>query len=322
MSYRWAVVQPRFRTFLKTPTRPVASASGVWVATEKIHGAHFVVAVVDGTVHFGKRKGWLEPDTAFFGWQLVASQLAEAMRELARAAGAAHVFGYGELFGGAYPHTDVPPVAGLSAVQTGIWYAPDLRWAAFDILVAPDDDAEGELLAFADVEALARVAGLITPPVVGRGRFADLERLTIAAPTRVPVGLGLPPLPGNVAEGLVLKPDARARPSERPIFKRKIPEFDDARFDESEAWAPGLVGIDALLAWADRLVNPARVASARSKVGQDRAAIAEEVVLDVMVDLEAAFPEGFRALGPKEEERLLARVHAAARAALGPAPAS
>ena len=71
-------------------------------------------------------------------------------------------------------------------------------------------------------------------------------------------------------------------------------------------------------------MNPARVASARSKVGEESAAVADEVVLDVMVDLEAAFPERFRALGPKEEGRLLARVRDTARAALGlpPNPAS
>lgn len=36
-----------------------------------------------------------------------------------------------------------------------------------------------------------------------------------------------------MAEGFVLKPDARVHIDDRYATKWKIPEFDDARFDES-----------------------------------------------------------------------------------------
>ena len=81
-------------------------------------------------------------------------------------------------------------------------------------------------------------------------------------------------------------------------MKRKHPHFDDARFDESAAWQPASVlPLDAWLALARRLVNPARIASARSKVGLNQHAILEEVLLDVLVDLEQFQPQAFRALG-------------------------
>lgn len=112
------------------------SAGGPWVATEKVHGANFVVGVAGDDVRFGKRKAWLARDAAFFGWQLIAAELEERVRAVARAVGAVHVVCYGELFGGGYPHPDVAEVPGLAPVQTGIWYAPDLRWALFDLLVA------------------------------------------------------------------------------------------------------------------------------------------------------------------------------------------
>ncbi len=286
-------------------------AGGPWVATEKLHGANFVIAVEHEVVRFGKRKAWLEPADAFFGWQLIAAVLAERVRTLGRLA--PQVVCYGELFGGGYPHPDVPAVPGLTAIQTGVWYAPDLRWALFDILVATTDEDDGEMLMFAETEQLAREAGLLTAPVLARGKRADLERVPVAAPTAMPALLGLPPLADNRREGYVLKPDRRMAGRDRPIIKRKLPDFDDARFDEATSWDPGHLDLDQLTAWALRLVNPARVASARSKVGDDHAQIVDEIVLDVVADLELVFAAAWRSLGEVGETRVLDAVGEAAR---------
>src|SRR5204862_5759400 len=122
----------------------------------------------------------------------------------------------------------------------------------------------------------------------------DMERVPVSAPTGVPALLGLPAIAGNLREGFVAKPDRRAPAGARPILKRKLPDFDDARFDEASAWDPGHLDEAALIAWARRLVNPARLASARSKVGEDPRAIADEIVLDVAIDLETVFAASWR----------------------------
>ena len=184
----------------------------------------------------------------------------------------------------------------------------------FDVLVATDDADDGELLAHGDVEALAAAAGLWTPPVLGRGRLGELDRIAIAAPTEVPVQLGLPPIAANLREGFVAKPDRRLPYGARPIVKRKLPDFDDARFDAGAAWDPGHLGVAELVTWAQRLVNPARIASARSKVGTDRAAIVDEIVLDVAVDLETVFAAAWRDLGAAGEAEVLTAVRVAADA--------
>src|SRR5262249_49164412 len=155
--------------------------------------------------------------------------------------------------------------------------------------VATSDDDEGELLAHHDVEALAQGAGVRTPPCLLRGTRAELERVDVRFPTRVPAWFGLPPIASNLAEGVVLKPDARLAGTERPVIKRKLPEFDDDRYREAETWSPGHLGEDELILWAERMVVPARLASARSKVGTDPAAIIDEVVLDVAIDLGLVF---------------------------------
>jgi Rnl2 family RNA ligase len=300
----------RFRTYSKIPRShgdDTRTAAGPWVALEKLHGAHFVVAVHERAVRFGKRKEWLETNTPFFGWQLLAEDLRSRVAKMVATIDAPVFVAYGELLGGAYPHPNVTACPGLSAVQTGIWYAPAVHWVLFDILVASSEDDEGFFLAHHEVEALAEAHGLLVPPLIRRGRRSELESVPVRAPTRFPALLGLPPIVDNIAEGVILKPDMRLAPSERPIIKRKIAEFDDAKFDESAAWDPGRLSLDELLGWVDRLVNPARMQSARSKVGESGEAIVEEVVLDVAVDLELAFREAWEGVGTDGQTRLLER---------------
>lgn len=295
-----------------------APPGGPWVALEKVHGAQMVIAVDGEGVHFGKRKAWLRHDEPFFGWQLLRAPLTIAA-DAARARLAVDtVVLYGELYGGAYPHPDVPAVPGLAPVQTGIWYAPDLRYAVFDVLVASGAQDEGEFLAHREVVALAREIGLDSPPVLHSGPRSACLMVPVRQPTRVPLVRGLPELAGNLAEGVVLKPDARARPSTRIVYKQKIAEFDEQRFAEAEAWdADQRLGLPALLAHARRMVNPPRIASAASKWGtDDRGALLDEISLDVMIDLGAAFPAAVAALSPADEESLRATILAAAAAAL------
>ncbi|KAB2896542.1 MAG: RNA ligase, partial [Kofleriaceae bacterium] len=77
--------------------RGAGASGGTWVATEKLHGANFVVGVTADGVWFGKRKAWLAPTDAFFGWQLVAGELAAAARGVFARAGRPQVVLYGEL---------------------------------------------------------------------------------------------------------------------------------------------------------------------------------------------------------------------------------
>ena len=310
----------RFRTYSKIPKNQsddTRTAGGTWVALEKLHGAHFVVAVKGHDVRFGKRKEWLASDTPFFGWQLIADEIRTRILNMSRIIGAPEFVAYGELIGGAYPHPNVAVVPGLSAVQTGIWYAPDLHWVVFDILIATSDEDEGVFLAHNEVEALAHQVGCLVPPLVRRGRRTELESVPIRAQTRFPPLLGLPAIDDNIAEGVILKPDIRLAPSERPVIKRKITEFDDAKFDESAAWSPGHLSLEELFDWVERLVNPARFQSARSKVGEERGAVLDEVVLDVAIDLELAFHEAWEAVGPEGQTRLLERTRALAEVLVG-----
>ncbi|GIH93363.1 RNA ligase family protein [Planobispora siamensis] len=283
-----------------------------WVATEKLHGAQMVIAYDGRKLSVGKRKAWLREDEPFFGWQLLRAAFAR-VGEAALSRGGAAVRVYGELYGGRYPHPEVPPAPGAAPVQTGVWYSPEIRFALFDVLRHEDPDDPGVFLPYADVAGIAADAGLDVVPLLAGGGRPEIEALPVRFPTRVPRMLGLPELPGNLAEGLVLRPDAPSALGHRPVLKRKIEEFDEQRFDRSRPWDPhAFLTFEELTRVAQAMVNEPRLAGARSKAGPSALeALLDEVVLDVMADLSMAFPAAVAALG-EDENRLQAAVRGAA----------
>ncbi|OMI33916.1 hypothetical protein SPAR_38909 [Streptomyces sparsogenes DSM 40356] len=277
-----------------------------WVALEKVHGAHFAV-VCEGTgVRPAKRRELLGDDglDGFFGvsriWPAVSVAAARfASRLRAEWGDAAVVTVYGELAGGRYPHPDVLAVPGVEPVQTGVWYAPDLRWLLFDASV---ETAEGRCwISDRALRAAAAAAGLVCVPALGRGPLNTLQDLPCAFPTRVPALFGLPELAGNLAEGYVLKPDGEWRESGssgaggRPVAKVKQKAFaEDERFDGSRPYlAPpqGAAGVPAwLLVHASVLLTPARAAAAVSKLGPHASVddVTEEIARDVAEEIAEA----------------------------------
>ncbi len=318
----------RFRAFPKLPTAladaSAASTDGDWIALEKIHGAQLVVGIDDSdAIFFGKRKAWLSDTDSFFGWQLVRHELARGVRSVKReltrgnrVADGQDVVLYGELFGGAYPEVEgVRNVPALTPVQTGIAYAPDLRFAVFAILTAAADEHDGTLLSVTDTLRTADLAELITPPVVGRGSREELQRLPERYPSRVARAMGLPSVAGNTAEGFVAFRDKASSLASLFAYKRKIPEMREVTFDESVPFAPDQRRTVAeLIELLPLVVNRARVESARSKVGaDDHDAFLDELVLDVQIDMAEALPTSIRSLDAEALEELADAIKRLAR---------
>jgi Rnl2 family RNA ligase len=301
----------------KLPAAGGASAPA-WVALEKIHGANFVIGVSAAEERFGKRKEWLADGDAFFGWQLLRAELRAVARRVFDRLGDPGdvIYLYGELFGGAYPHPDVAAAPGVSAVQTGVWYAPALHWSPFDIRVVRGE-GEDVFLSFTETADIARAEGLLTPPVVARGPRTEVERAPVRYPSRVAARLGLPDIAGNTAEGLVKKPDVRMSVPMLTVFKEKIPEMNEKAFDDSGPFdETQILSRDAVALWAARLVNRARIDSAASKVGGEPDAIVTEVILDVLIDLNDALPASVASLGDAGEAAIAAVISRATRTLL------
>ncbi|MFG2000979.1 RNA ligase family protein [Spirillospora sp. NPDC048911] len=292
---------------------------GSWVAEEKVHGAHFALVSDGRTAKAAGRRGLLDEDRLemFFGVTRLWPVLATAAAAAARTVGQDMVL-YGELAGGGYPHPQVPPVDTISPVQTGVWYSPGLVWLAFDGAVRTSSGPRW--MGRAELADLAAGVGLKCVPLVGQGHRQKLRELTLDFPTLVPGALGLPELPGNRAEGYVLKPagswDTRER-GPRPVLKVKHPDFaEDARYNGARPFVPPPGGVPAwLLASAVERLTPPRVDAARSKLGPaaDAAALAAEVVSDLLADLD----DELGGLPKPDHERLTAALTPAAHTLAG-----
>ncbi|WP_170319263.1 RNA ligase family protein [Polyangium spumosum] len=309
-----------------------------WIVTEKIHGANFCLVTDGADVRCAKRKGLLDEDEDFFGHRGIQTRFAPGVRDLfarvnAREPKATLVFVYGELFGGGYPHPDVPPVPGVSPVQTGCWYAPGIEFCAFDVGLVLAGASERAYLDQDDARMDCEGAGIPFAKPLFRGRYEDALAFPIGFETTIPARLGLPSLgPSNKAEGVVLKPARalvipRRSGAVRPVVKRKIPEFaEDERFHEAEKWssaarAPSASALDWLLHEASSLVNENRLNAAVSKVGRarpgDTARLREVLTLvreDLEFELRARHGEALRALSPAESRALAAHLDGEARA--------
>ena len=279
-----------------------------------------------------KRRALLAPGEDFFGHAAVLARLAEPLRALyrERTAGTARVLVYGELFGGAYPHPDVAAVPGVQAIQTGIWYCPEVDFLAFDVVEEAEDGARRRWLAWDELVGRCTVAGMPFVPARFIGSYTEARQQPVAFATEVPARRGLPPLDDNLAEGFVLKP---RRPLEldgqRPVLKHKHPRFaEDARYHQAERWperpggAPDAAPL-AVLEWAilSRLTPPRRDA-ARSKLGPHAtaAALCEEVFSDVWGELGEAHPLPLAQLSAEERLLLQSVLRQEARALIGQEP--
>lgn len=307
-----------------------------YVVTEKVHGANFCLIAFrrdDGTniVNFAKRTavlGTVEDAEDFYSCRssgLLRDLAPRAEAVLQHMSGnregisAVHVFG--ELFGGSYPHPEIPAVPGLEPVQVGVWYAPNLQFMAFDIVVV---DAAGtrSYLDYAVAREACRAAGLFFAEPLCEGTLAECLDFEIEFETRVPARLGLPPLPlgvggsqRNLAEGVVIRPatepprnlSASARvgkESLRGLFKRKITEFSEKRY-QNDDWkkgkaggggrAPALAAEELARMEMMALVTEQRLANVLSKIGRvdpsDRAAC-RQVLNDLKEDVCEALDDG------------------------------
>jgi Rnl2 family RNA ligase len=286
-----------------------------WAVTEKIHGANFCLVTNGEAIRCAKRKGFLGDDEDFFGHRALLLRLAPAVRALHAAARGedakvALVYVYGELCGGGYPHADVPPVPGVSPVQTGCWYAPGIELFVFDVGVLRDGARERAYLDQDTAARLCQGAGLRLVRPLFRGPYEEAIAHPLGFETTLPAILGLPSLgPANKAEGVVIKPLGpivvpRRAGWIRPVIKRKIAEFaEDERFHGARKWAPlpaTLPGaLDALRGRVSALCNENRLAAAVSKVGRvergDLGRLAEVLGL-VREDVEAELRQGEGAL--------------------------
>eukprot|EP00658_Telonema_sp_P-2_P077360 TRINITY_DN6975_c0_g1_i1.p1 TRINITY_DN6975_c0_g1~~TRINITY_DN6975_c0_g1_i1.p1 ORF type:complete len:638 (+),score=141.30 TRINITY_DN6975_c0_g1_i1:147-2060(+) len=314
--------------FLKYDKMPLdtmghgGSTSAQWLATEKVHGANFCV-IVDptGRVSFGCRTRVLAEDDDFYSFR--SCGLAMTLTLNAGRVMAAHLAGhekgdgaveaiviYGELFGGEYPHPQVPKVPGLRPIQNGVWYSPSIEFMGFDVLLheaqhCHDGRTHQRFLNFSEARSVCKAADILFAEPVWEGSLAECLEPSCEFESTIPQRLGLPPLDApNLAEGCVI----RMREG-RGLFKRKIQQFSEVQY-QHDRWKDARQGgggrgafepCDGVLLVQYELearVTDQRVAAVMSKMGpvspKDKPRCMELLrclVEDVLQDLDPADSE-------------------------------
>lgn len=204
--------------------------------TEKIHGSNTQIDYNVKTQEFdyGKRTCSIMPGESCYNVQSCFEAIKENVVTLANylaptvngTLATVHVFG--EIFGGFYPHSDVPKDNHASKVQKGVYYSNHNQWKAFDIAYTVEGDPRTYYLGCEDFYLACDAADIDTVPLLTVANNLD-EALAYKndGQSVVHKSYGLPTLEDNVMEGVVIKPwNADLWLGQhRVIFKNKNEKF-------------------------------------------------------------------------------------------------
>lgn len=311
-----------------------------WCATEKVHGSNFCWIVSADEIKGGNRTQVLEPNAPFFGWQSVLTRLRDPLNALfglltneerakqlfEESTPVVRAFVFGEICGGVYP--DLPSPTGVQAVQTGIYYSPNVEFIAFDLAVSfAATPSVRSYMNFEDALQLLTEVSIphVTPLFVGT--YSQAVNFSPRFESGISRMLGLPPVPNNLAEGVVIRP-MRAilvptkKGLERPIMKNKIPEFsEDKRFQNASKWADAppteqaWQSPETLLAdltyEVSSLVTTQRIDNAISKMGhvdpkdkERMRALLEAFIADVLDTVQERFETQWNSLDAAQQDEI------------------
>jgi Rnl2 family RNA ligase len=214
-----------------------------WVVTEKVHGANFSFVYENGLLKFAKRKAYLSWEDDFFGFQLVVNRLETLIIRLfedlsSKVSGNKFIL-YGELFGGEYPHSDVKAIPNVHAIQTGVYYTPDIRFCAFDIAIETEGASLKTYLDYETAISYFEKHGIFYAKPLLIGKFGEAINFNTRINSTIPSQLELPALAENLIEGVVIKPFQKLDNTTiktRPIVKLKNKEFEEEKFHQAEKW--------------------------------------------------------------------------------------
>jgi len=255
-------------------------SEGDWIATEKIHGCNFSIWCEGGSVSFAKRSGFIEKDENFYNTERLRNVLTTCMTKLYNtlwvkqlANNGDTVVVWGEQCGGSGNDA--------KTVQSQIWYSDDPAFLVFDISI------NGVYQSHRQVEALCRVVGFVTVPVVATG---DLKFLLELDPE---FNCTVTSKADNPAEGFVIKP-AEVKHfgnGARVILKTKSKAFSEKKNKVPSKAPEPLCDADQLL--LDELVTYVtknRLKSVLSHIGdvgqKDFGKVIGLLVQDILVDYE------------------------------------
>lgn len=193
-----------------------------YVVQEKVHGANLCFITDGSNILQAKRTELIHTGEDFYNSNQVLNKYREKIKTLfsiaAKEFNTNSVTIYGELFGGGYPHAQVPKDEQAKLVQPGIYYTPSNDFYAFDILLS-----DGRYLDVTTVSGLFEYVGFIYARPLFKGTLMECLAFPNQFKTTIPNEYKLPELDGNICEGVVIRPiqPVYLRSGSRVLIKNK-----------------------------------------------------------------------------------------------------
>ena len=108
---------------------------------------------------------------------------------------------FNEIFGGSYPHQEVPVEKNALKVQKSVFYTPKNEFYAFDILINGD-----RYLEVNEVNDLFAKEDLFYAKTLFQGSLSDCLIYSNAFDSTIPKLFNLPEITPNICEGTIIKP--------------------------------------------------------------------------------------------------------------------
>jgi len=202
-----------------------------WCITEKVHGSNFAYYITATEMKPAKRNSMLSEGENFYQYLRLANKVPHkltAMWDFLAEKGnddekPYYMIVYGELFGGHYPHPDIPADHSVRMIQKGVWYHPDINFYIFDIWL------NDRFLDMDMVIDLCQLHDLFCVEILQRGTLVECLKYPNEFQTTIPERLGLPKIEPNICEGWVLKPVSNIfeENGSRIILKSKNDKFKE-----------------------------------------------------------------------------------------------
>ncbi len=223
----------------------------LWVVTEKVHGSNLSLLVTANSIRIASRNQVLDNESQYHRIvEIMPGDLMAKARDLftsiqKETKDVMQVTIYGELAGGYYDKKSTG-----TRIQKGVQYAPHNFFIGFDIKVFLMNMGAAFMpksTAFEKMEAV----GMYHVPLLKYGSMKEAFDFDSKIQTKIPSTLfNLPPLEGNMMEGVVISPNhPYFFPSgERIIFKKVNEEFSETKAAKNRPVIPQEVSEELKLA--------------------------------------------------------------------------
>lgn len=289
---------------------------GAYVVQEKVHGANMSFFTNGQQILVAKRTEWIAEDEEFYNWKAVLENHRERIlllyKDVRTLYDVSTITVYGELFGGGYPHPEVPKDERAKLVQRGIYYAPSNDFYGFDILVDGKNFLDTET-----ANSLFVKNGFIHARTLFTGSLSACLAQSNTFKTTIPKEYQLAELDGNICEGIVIRPvEPRFfRSGSRVLIKNKNEQWaENNRYIDQEILSKLLHEGEELSEEASflceelyRLITINRLANVVSKIGEvnpkkDMGKVLGLYNKDVLTDFLKTHQDAYNALEKHESK--------------------